>query len=133
MVPQVSPSFRSMTLKNKNKFKVFAAPRLNQITIPSQIVLCKFPLINSRHQRLTLFEPDCAQCISPTPTSLPPVSLPVNELWVSICVFFFCVSVFQQVYIGFLVKTSLLLFPYIQYCQVPLWFLILFNKLSKLG
>ena len=49
MVPHVSATFRSMTLKNKNKLKVIAASRLNQITIPSQIVLCKFLLINLRH------------------------------------------------------------------------------------
>lgn len=55
IVPHVSATFRSLTLKNKNKFKVFAAPRLNQIAIPFEIVLSKFLLINLQYQRLMLF------------------------------------------------------------------------------
>ena len=52
MVPHVSAIFWSMTLKNKTKFNVFAAPRLNQIKIPSKNDLCEFLLIKLLHQRL---------------------------------------------------------------------------------
>ena len=52
MVPHVSATFQPIMLKTKNKFKVFAASRFNQSTIPSQIVLCEFLLINLLHQRL---------------------------------------------------------------------------------
>ena len=42
----------------KNKFNVFAVPRYNKITLPSQIALCELLLV--KHQRLMLFKPDCA-------------------------------------------------------------------------
>ena len=49
------PFFDQRRSKTKNKFNVSAAPRFNQIRIPSQNDLCEFLLINLLHQRLMLF------------------------------------------------------------------------------
>ena len=94
MVPHVSVTFRPMTLKNK--FKVFAVPRFNKITLPSQIALCELLLV--KHQRLMLFKPDCDE------------SHPLQFRWGSRFKIL-CGLVCQQVDIGFLVKHLCCYFP----------------------
>ena len=91
MVPHVSATFRPMTLKNK--FKVFAVPRFNKITLPSQIASCEFLLI--KHQRLIVLN----EYLPPPPPSSEPASFLASWYWFS------C-------------KTALLLFRYIQYCSI---------------
>ena len=96
MVPHVSATFQPMMLKTENKFKVFAASRFNQSTIPFQIVLCEFLLINLLHQRPIM--------LNGYPPPPPP---PVQPQWMS------CGSQFGMLYglVSYQVDISLLKFP----------------------
>ena len=99
MVPLVSATFQPMMLKTENKFKVFAASRFHQGTIPSQIVLCEFLLINLLHQR-----PIVLNEYLPPPLPLP---LLVQPQWIS------SGSQFKMLYglVSWQVDISLLKFP----------------------